>query len=207
MRIYSDFTDYYDVVQKTSFSQEPVYNRIERSIEEKIDPAPNMFQYPILDKIERDKNPISSYRFGYVAFCGKIYYFAMHGSALIGDEKFYYSYDRMMPSYLKQMFEKNGGDCKINDNNNAPVVVRLRDWDHFKINGPTRHRIFTSAANRPLKHFEFFRVKDPYTAFQDIEMWLSNKAVPEKPIPTPDDKTMRDIKGFNKFSFKKEKSK
>ena len=48
---------------------------------------------------------------------------------------------------------------------------------------------------------------DPYQAFQEINMWMSNQAMPEKVIPEIDNKTMIEIKGFDKFSFRKDKSK
>lgn len=58
----------------------------------------------------------------------------------------------------------------------------------------------------PLKHLEFFRVFPPYQAFQEINMWLSNQAVPMKPIPEISDEVMASIKGFDKFSFRKDPS-
>lgn len=61
--------------------------------------------------------------------------------------------------------------------------------------------------NTELRPFDFMRVMDPYTAFQEISMWLGNQAEPRKPIPVLDDITMAEIKGFNKFSFRKDKSK
>lgn len=60
--------------------------------------------------------------------------------------------------------------------------------------------------NGNLKDFQFARIKDPYTAYQEISMYLGNMAFPNKPIPEIDDKTMAEIKGFNKFSFRKDKA-
>jgi len=60
--------------------------------------------------------------------------------------------------------------------------------------------------NAQLKPFEFYRVFDPYQAYQEVAMWLSNQAVPIKPIPELDDVTMAESKGFNKFSFRKDPS-
>lgn len=60
--------------------------------------------------------------------------------------------------------------------------------------------------NGCLKPFEFYRVFDPYLAFQEIAMWLGNQAVPIKPILKLDDVTMAEIKGFDKFSFRKDPS-
>jgi hypothetical protein len=61
--------------------------------------------------------------------------------------------------------------------------------------------------NPCLRPTEFFRVFSPPLAFQEIQMWLANQASPEKPIPHIDDKTMAEIKGFDKWSFRKPPSK
>lgn len=61
--------------------------------------------------------------------------------------------------------------------------------------------------NGRLKDLEFYRLVDPYTAFQEIAMFLGGMASPEKPIPKIDDKTMAQAKGFNKWSFRKEPKK
>ncbi len=60
--------------------------------------------------------------------------------------------------------------------------------------------------NACLKDLEFFRVFEPYKAFQEIAMWLGNQAEPRKPIPHIDDLTLSEAKGFDKFSFRKDKS-
>ena len=44
-------------------------------------------------------------------------------------------------------------------------------------------------------------------SFQELFQWHSNLASPEKEIPYIDDKTMAEAKGFNKYSFRKDKSK
>lgn len=61
--------------------------------------------------------------------------------------------------------------------------------------------------NECLKHFEFIKVFDPYAAYQELAMYLGNQAIPIKPIPKLDDKTMSEIKGFDKFSFRKDPTK
>jgi hypothetical protein len=59
--------------------------------------------------------------------------------------------------------------------------------------------------NCPLKNFKFFKVMDPATVFQEISMFLGGIAIPQKTIPVPSDKDMVSIKGFDKFSFRKDK--
>ena len=62
--------------------------------------------------------------------------------------------------------------------------------------------------NGCLSRVEFYRVMEPFTAFQEIAMWLGNQAEPRKPIPHIDDEVMLEVKGFNpKYSFRKPKTK
>lgn len=59
--------------------------------------------------------------------------------------------------------------------------------------------------NGHLKQFEFYKVFDAYQAFQEISMYLGSMAVPLKEVPHIDDRTMAEAKGFDKFSFRKDK--
>jgi len=78
---------------------------------------------------------------------------------------------------------------------------KLLEWYHCIDSKQPNDDIIT------LDDLEFYRVVDPYTAFQEIQMYLSGVLGFNNPvIPEMDDETMRDIKGFDKVSFKKEKS-
>ncbi len=57
--------------------------------------------------------------------------------------------------------------------------------------------------NSCLRPLELYRVLPPFQAFQELSMWLSNQARPIKEPPPIDDKTMAEIKGFDRFSFRK----
>ena len=57
--------------------------------------------------------------------------------------------------------------------------------------------------NSSLKESEFFKIIDPFQAFQQISMFLGNIAQPEKPIPVMDDEIKADLRGYNKWSFRK----
>ena len=61
--------------------------------------------------------------------------------------------------------------------------------------------------NGSLREFDFMRIKDPYTAYQEITMFMGNMAFPNKPIPKMKDEDMAEIKGFNKYSFRKDPQK
>lgn len=65
-----------------------------------------------------------------------------------------------------------------------------------------RHIIY----NPRLSDFNFAKMMDPYTTYQELNIYLSNIAVPIKPIPHIDDVTMAEIKGFDKTSFRKERT-
>lgn len=60
--------------------------------------------------------------------------------------------------------------------------------------------------NSSLRELDFMRIKDPYTAYQEISMFMGNMAFPNKPIPKISDEIMAEIKGFNKYSFRKDKA-
>lgn len=57
--------------------------------------------------------------------------------------------------------------------------------------------------NASLREHEFYRVFDPYQAFQEISMFLGAMAEPRKPIPPISDEVMAEVKGFDKWSFRK----
>lgn len=56
--------------------------------------------------------------------------------------------------------------------------------------------------NASLREFDFMRIKDPYTAFQEIAMFMGNLAEPRKPIPAISDELKAESKGFDQFSFR-----
>ncbi len=54
----------------------------------------------------------------------------------------------------------------------------------------------------PLKHWEFYKVKDPVTAFQEIQMYLTNQLVKEKDVGVIEDKYRIAGHGYDKYSFR-----
>jgi hypothetical protein len=89
--------------------------------------------------------------------------------------------------YLPTIFEKY----------KAPIFhIATHDWDHVKI-----------TINPCVRKYELYRVLSPYQAYQELLMYLSNQARPIKEPPKIDDRTMVEIKGFDKFSFRKQSSK
>ena len=62
--------------------------------------------------------------------------------------------------------------------------------------------------NPCLKDYEFYRVFDPYTCYQEISMYVGNNLVedPNKAWPIGD-KLKVQSHGFDKYSFRKDKQK
>lgn len=63
--------------------------------------------------------------------------------------------------------------------------------------------------NPSLKPYEFVRIKNPYTAFQEIQQYLSGVlGFADKPIPAVSNEDLIESKGFDlKSSFRKDKKK
>lgn len=56
--------------------------------------------------------------------------------------------------------------------------------------------------NAMLNEYEFYRVFDPYTTFQEISIFLGGMAMPEKEMPVIDDVLNAESHGFDKWSFR-----
>ena len=79
----------------------------------------------------------------------------------------------------------------------VPVFVS----DHFNTDGK---EAYTTILNARLADYQFYRVKDPFTAYQNLSMYLGGLASPERSIPPISDSDMLQAKGFDKkWSFRK----
>ena len=210
MKIKSNFKDYYDSCQGFG-TDDIVYMRYTKQKE-------TILPY----RSEKLNYLIGSFYFTpfYIGFCGKMY------SGLIVEERdntyspinvsYVYnlsSVDKIMesadkysksqyhatiiPRYsskssIKKFFDNNK-ELKFDESKTLYTVSYYDDKE-------------TIEYDTKLSDWEFGKVFDSYTAYQEIHSYLNNKAIPIKPIPQLDDKTMRDIKGFDKYSFKKDPS-
>jgi len=76
---------------------------------------------------------------------------------------------------------------------------------YYELNGTDNYKNTDNLViNGQLNNFNFLKMFDPYQAFSQLESYLGNIAIPMKPIPKLDDVTMAEIKGFNKYSFRKD---
>lgn len=111
-----------------------------------------------------------------------------HGCRRTEFEKFFEKYKEYASKYERYFLE-----------NHAPVFLGT----YKSGNGGEKKVVYGGC----LKEVEFYRIYDPYMAFQEISMYLGSMAVPQKPMPEISDEVMAEIKGFDRWSFRKEPSK
>lgn len=235
MRIISPFHDYYDVVQSQGQDHTLIYQRRERTITPKTYPFPVFHRwwrhYPgdmsLYQKVIGFCGKI------YPAFWlskGEVKKTAFN----IGDvDKFVH--DNFNEKQIEGYMQKRHKRWKSGTNKNWPFeqarfkfieffdkldkekdkyrelfeqercpifVAESRETDRI-----TWKAVGTITFNPRLKDYDFQRAFDPYQAFQEISMFMGNLAEPRKPIPPISDEIMAEIKGFDKWSFRKPPSK
>jgi len=88
-------------------------------------------------------------------------------------------------------------------------TIQLVQWndEHATRNNVLKKRgyEYLVTCNGPLKSIGFHQVKDAYTAWQELQMYLSNQALPPKPMPVISDEDKIHTHGMDKFSFRKPK--
>ena len=228
MRILSEVHDYYDSVQKSGQDATLLYVRRPRTVRYE-----NSSRYPRPTTHKRwwfyhsDRLEVREHVIG---FCGKVYGVLVLAKPLAEGHRtapaICYTLDevdrfieasykpKQVQAYYAETYKRNWRslqrrtvfrtffeECKAKQNafseifteNRCPVFVAYRGDRECSI-----------TFNAPLKDFEFFRIFDTYTAFQEIAMFMGNLAVPLKPISAIPDKDMVEIKGFDKkWSFRK----
>lgn len=220
MRIISPFKDYYDCVQATGQDQNMVYLRTPKETEPSY-PFPCFLNYCYSSS--HDFRLINHT----VGFCGKLYPVIEVIKLGTDTNKFCYTVedvdafieanykDKEIEAYYSKKWAKNW-------TNGCQKVKFQRFFDEFKGNDPCYDKYFrdnhcpvflgvyksnrenTVTYNACLKDVEFYRIFDPYMAFQEISMYLGGMAVPQKEMPEISDKIMSEIKGFDKYSFRKD---
>ena len=225
MKIISKFKDYYDTVSHQYLDKEVLYVR-----DTVIHKLKDRVVILSSDTKTNKENTHFSFYFEYIGFCGEVYpviqvkyfnkdqqkeihvglynseevygFFQQHGLK-IEINKYYYRYlnsislntraieeffkDRESAERLMQFFSKY----------NTPVFI-LRRQDGNQV----------VEVNPQLKPYYFSRVKDPFTAHQDLYRYITSVMIkPDRPMVQLTDKDRIAKHGFDKFSFRKEKSK
>ncbi len=225
MRIKSPFKDYYDSVQAMGQDQGLVYIRTPKVVESDAFCQESWQFFDI------------NFTGHHVGFCGKFYRILEMrvGYDLETKSKFFTTFEAVDAEVRKTVKKKelrvwDGTDRKyvnswirwsrratkgninsffnpqypINsvhlfDDNDAPIIVsgprgRGGKESYYTVNGS-------------LRAISFAKIKDPYTAYQELMMWMSNRAAPFKPIPEMSNDVKIASKGFDAHSFRQPKKK
>jgi hypothetical protein len=209
MRIISDFKDYYDCIQRIDEDRSLIYLRKKFSKELVF----NNFVLPF-EKSAR-YYPISATQY-IIGFCGNIYpLLIIRNIRKDGEIKYICCYNindiqkyveqhpskYNVPNTLINFFNKvNEQKTKFSHifiENKSPIfVAHIRYWDKI---------VFVF--NEELQQYHFDKIFNTYLAYQELSMYLGNIAFSEKPLPKIPDKILLESKGFDKYSFRKPKSK
>lgn len=218
MRIISEFKDYYDAIQAYGVDPSIVYVReTTNKIEKKT--VYNSFSSDIYNMGEM-------YLIG---FCGKLYPMirAANGNSY-ELTKTIYSYMFSLSDvdkYVSEHKDKNFQDYFYDRNNKRnryiynlvrkTDVAKWFDQDFREFNKIFSEKIPVFSVcfnyyretffeyNPCLKDLGFYRVVQPYNAYQELSAFISSFAKAEKPMPVIPDDLKAESKGFDAFSFRK----
>lgn len=208
MRIISSFKDYYDSLQSHS---DLVFHRNPQKINMNRDESKVVCE--VFNKINLlDRRLFHQFLVG---FCGKIYpaisFKNEFKSEVCFDRESFNNLvkvnfssdeqeDYFRSSFQKTIanfFEKKGDSCcsSLFEKYQSPIFIIYSSGTSCQL-----------IVNPCLREIGFFRLFSSYQAYQEVFMFVSNLASPEKPIPEIDNDIMIEAKGFNlQTSFRKNK--
>ncbi len=223
MRIISKFYDYYDIAMSQGIDTSLVYVR-ETSHKDEIVIPIDMPNNRFNGRLKRDKLYYNNEHI-VIGFCGKFFpVIKGHKAKTITapwTTKFLYSYDEFVKFYtykgnyihrLKGWKRKQGryekykkefykthpkADYTLFLKLNTPIFVHERHVEYGYEYGTT--------INPRLKDYDFYRMIDPYTAYQELAMCLSGVLrLNEKEPVVISDACLARSKGFDAWSFRKQ---
>ena len=215
MRLHTDFHDYYDNAVGYGIDENVFYSRFTKKAE-------------ILIKSPFDHAGVSG---GLLGFCGIIYPFALfvrYDNFEIVDRYCAYNLEEYKTKAEEWKYERFSFgrrfdeqrrkiDLKRKEKTEMQAKQFFVDWSSqsneiflkFKVPIWTvmlGRNTETGLINPRLKDYGFDRIKDSFTAFQEISMYLSNILVEQKETAAVEDKFRIEQHGFDlKKSFRKEK--
>lgn len=215
MRLHTDFHDYYDNAVGYGIDDNVHYNRFSKEFKIHIKSDLNL---PI------HKNA------GLVGFCGEIYPFTEiikynHKVCVYSEESrkvvecfFAFGYEEYKDKE-SEWLHYSGACFDYRDSSKELNLKRFFfDWSlksdeiFLELKAPVwilkfdNGREKNGVLNPRLKDYGFDRVKDSFTAFQEISMYLSNILIEQKEVAEIEDKFRIEQHGFDlKKSFRKEK--
>jgi hypothetical protein len=231
MRIISKFKDYYDGVQAQAMDKTHTFVRKQTAVDI---PCASYGISPYRpwrgDKAKRIQRAIF---LEYVVFCGKIYrYVHMNVPENLDDlytpdyctyassesnVEYFYDYEtfknkvkehKAVKRWLEEGVrhfsygeDKNVDPMSVNKliEFNAPIIA-FTSYQHELKDGSKGNCI----VNPCLQDIKFFKAKDPFTAFQEIEQFLTNDLAHQNDpsMPVGSDVVIAQSKGYDKHSFR-----
>lgn len=222
MRIIADNRDYYDCIQTHGQDRSLVYFRKPEKVllKQREWTFPSLYSSWWFPPIEVTQHIIG--------FCGKIYpMLEMHGyirndpiskkcftieevdtfveeHATQSQKDSYYGKNgrRWWRGYGKRRseFAKFFKHCEKKRESYAEMFTEKRCPVFVATTSNRNSKIIYNALLRP---HDFVRIFDPYTAFQEISMFLGSMAMPEKAMPIISDELKIHTHGFDKWSFRR----
>lgn len=187
------------------FSPEPLYLRNRQDVKVYLDTQD--FVPAVLPIYAGWRDDLADYVSGAIGFCGIEYPYIRHE---VTNE---FTFDSTkVDKRLLSVFQASSHDRREHHTYlSCPIyyyenTLPIRYDELGKGRNKATRRWITVVKNPCLADLEFYRVKDSFTCFQELEMWLSNQASPEKPIPEVSNNDMIEAKGFDlKHSFRNTK--
>lgn len=232
MRILSKFKDYYDSALAFGEDASLIYSRIEsivplnkldmdwlESVKKKL---PNIALHSEINGIRRVYSYDTISEAFIIGFCGRLYP-CVHLKIEPLKEMYAYSYDEVISFLKKHKLHKTLKDFEEMDgwlwNSKSNLVdffnLKVDDFQKFFLesktpvfkidfNGGKRQNEPRVTLNPQLSENSFVRVVDPFTAYQELSMYIGGVLGVSAPeLVEISDKDLRDKKGFNNISFKK----
>lgn len=231
MRIISTFKDYYDSISSYGVDKSIIYNR---NLEIICDVNISNIKYcksieSLLDSRAIEWVTLPKSEIGVIGFCGKLFPFMTFNNkdgkgVFLKDGSYIHNYsttycvtDELLK--LNELLDSNTRGSMIHKDVRRRVnrffdEVPKVSIDFVDVGCPVfallkaSNRCFSIdlIKNIPLSSVEFFRVKHPVEAFQEIQQYVSTRLVSEKEVPVKiSDEILAQKKGFDKWSFRRHK--
>jgi len=221
MRIISKFKDYYDGAGAGDLDPVPVYERHTTEVTEKNFLKKDNHDYGgtriSLSNDYTKSNIENRVRTGIIGFCGTVYPYVLKERYNVNHEKMGFNFE-YNPDKFKDMLYPASDKWGYQRQRKIYLIgwlenVKKLDFIFKKYNVSSFNMIskgiepdWQIELNPRLADHCFYKVKDVYTAYQDIRVYLGNDLAKdtEVEVPVGGDKIVAHSKGFNKWSFRKE---
>lgn len=212
MKIISDYHDYYDVVQHQHYDDNIVYVRKSKNSEREV-------------SLELKRRLFVPYGRSiiFVCFCGKVYPVYILKDNFGHVKKISYTpFNELVENSIHQILigwnsrnlsgvanYVNAVTSSIIKQNffvelNIPLFTIKQKYPRENVGTDLDKCLFILDIAPNLADLQFYSIFDTYSAFQEIEMYMSNQlVVHDSPDQIKDDRVLRDSKGFDDRSFKK----